>query len=189
MDEKLVNSKKDKTVIFAMIFLVFVIILTIWLFVVNFFYQKSIDKISAENENISKAIENFKSKKELQLYSLISSYKWELSEKEKNSQILTFLEHLDEIEKKYEVNFSWFNLDSGEIKTEVTVRKLWIKWEKEAYSKVKNFIENYRDDKDALFDVKFINSFEWMDEIKFNLSLKIKKDILNKKENLNNNKN
>jgi len=43
-----------------------------------------------------------------------------------------------------------------------------------AYSKVKNFIAKYREDKDSLFNLNFINSFEWMDDIKFKVKFTLK---------------
>jgi|GEM_PF-3446879 hypothetical protein len=46
---------------------------------------------------------------------------------ELNNKVVSYIEHLADISKTYGLNFSGFSLNNGEIKTEVTVRKIAIR--------------------------------------------------------------
>ena len=87
------------------------------------------------------------------------------------NKVTTYINHMDKIAKKYDLEFNGFNLAKWEIITNVKVisDKHII-----AYEKIRDFISKYRLDSNRLFELEFINSFEWMDNIKFRVNFKIK---------------
>lgn len=176
MDENLLIEKNWKKVpIISTIFLVLVLIFTLLLFIVNKYLQSQNEKISESIGEIEKSLSTYKKDKNVQVYELLKNYDKEIKRLEKNSDIVTYLNHLWDISKKYSISFSWFSMSNGEIKTKVEARKNPIK--NNTYSKVWDFISWYREDKTALFELKFINSFEWMDTINFDVNFKIKNDL------------
>jgi hypothetical protein len=87
------------------------------------------------------------------------------------NDITKYINHMNVIASKYKLKFSGFNLVKWEITSNVSIvsDNDWI-----AYQRVKDFISKYRIDKKALFDLKFINSVEWMDDMKFKVNFKVK---------------
>lgn len=181
MTENLLVGQKTKIPVLPTIFLVAVIVSTLWLFWYNYYIWKTNASMAEEQARLEWAINDLKTKKDIQIYELLSTYNNQLSKLERNSDLVKYMEHMDDIEKNYWVSFSGFSISDWEIKTTVTARRIWIRTESSTYKKVSDFIEKYRTDENALFELKFINSFEWMDEIKFNVSLKIK-DVVKKVE-------
>jgi hypothetical protein len=87
------------------------------------------------------------------------------------NNITKFINNLNLLKEKYDLTLEWFDLTNWEIHTDVKVisDEKWF-----AYYKARDFISKYREDKNALFNLWFVSSFDWMDEIKFNINLKIK---------------
>lgn len=187
MEEKLlVDNKKMKLPLVPTIFLIFTIVLGLWLFGINYSISSSNEKLQEEINMTNTAIENFRKDKKIQVVELLENYKSDILKYEKNSDLVKYIEHMEEIEKKYKLSFSGFSFSEWEIKSEILVRKIDVKWEDDAYLKVSKFIKNYREDENSLFELKFINSFEWMNDIKFNVNFKIKNTV--QKANLDDNK-
>ena len=187
MDDNLVlenNSKKFP--VLPSIFLILVIVLSIGLFSYNKYLQSGNEKISSEISQIETNIENLRKDPKIKVYELLEKYKTEIARLENNSNVIKFIDHLADIRSKYWVSFSGFALANWEIKTEAEARKLSssVSSKDTSYEKVAKFIKEYREDKnkEALFDLDFVNSFEWMDTIKFGLNFKIKAPKAKKEE-------
>lgn len=165
------NTKNNFWYYTSFIFLFLVIIFTVWLH----FYNKSINndivKIKMEISSIENNIKEENKDSNLEIYSLVKKNKAILDSYEKMNRINTFINHMNSIILKYRLKFIWFNISNWEIKTSVisTSDNKSI-----SYQKVSDFITKYREDEKSLFDLAFINSFQWMDEIKFDINFKIK---------------
>jgi hypothetical protein len=87
------------------------------------------------------------------------------------NKVTNYINHMNVIQWKYNLKFTGFNLSKWEISTNV---KIISDNDSIAYQKTRDFINKYRTDSKALFDLGFINSVEWMDEISFKVNFKIK---------------
>jgi hypothetical protein len=97
--------------------------------------------------------------------------KWVINSFEKNNKVTKYINHMNVIAWKYNLEFVWFKLSGWVISSDVKV----ISDNKSiAYQKVRDFIKKYRIDSKALFDLEFINWIEWMDNMKFKVNFKIK---------------
>lgn len=176
MEENLIVEKK-KIPFLPAAFFILVILATVWLAVTNYFYTKENARISEENSNLETAINNLKQNKKISVYELLQNYNKEFKKLEKNSDIVKYMEHLEDLWAKYQLTFKWFSINDSEIKTEIVFKKYWVKTNSETYEKVQKFISEYREDKESPLKLEFITSFEWMDEIKFPATFKIKNEV------------
>lgn len=174
-ENMLINNKKIKKIpVIPTVFLLIVILFSAVLYFYNYFLEKKNDSLNEEIQVLEKSIENIKKDKKVEVYELLQKYKWEIWKYEKNSDIVKYMNHLEGISKKYWIIFSGFSIANWEIKTEIVVRKLNLKGNSQAYERVVKFIKDYREDSESLLNLNFINSFDWMDEIKFLVNFKVK---------------
>lgn len=176
MEENLIVEKK-KIPFLPAAFFILVILATVWLAVTNYFYSKENNRLTEENSNLETAINNLKQNKKISVYELLQNYNKEFKKLEKNSDIVKYMEHLEDLWAKYQLTFKWFSINDSEIKTEIVFKKYWVKTNSETYEKVQKFISEYREDKESPLKLEFITSFEWMDEIKFPATFKIKNEV------------
>lgn len=168
--DNFINTKKS-TPVWAIIFLLSVLVLTLGLYFYNSSLEKGISKIQVEISDSKSQIAILESNPEMQVYWLIKANKKTLEAFEKNNKITQYISHLKEIGIKYKVNFEWFNFSDWVLKTNAIIES---NNESIAYNLTKDFIKWYREDPKALFDLGFIKSFKWMDSIKFSVSMNIK---------------
>lgn len=176
MEENLIVEKK-KIPLLPAAFFILVILATVWLAVTNYFYSKENNRLTEENSNLETAINNLKQDKKISVYELLQNYNKEFKKLEKNSDIVKYMEHLEDLWAKYQLTFKWFSINDSEIKTEIVFKKYWVRSSSETYEKVQKFISEYREDKESPLKLEFITSFEWMDEIKFPATFKIKNEV------------
>lgn len=171
---KMINSKPSKWYITSITFFIIVTVSTILLY----FYNNSIvnqqEEIKNEISTIDKSIYTLENDKNLKIYNLIISNKSILDWYKQMNEVTKYILDLGKLEKMYDIKFVGFDLVKLNIKTNVfaTTDENW-----NSYTKIKNFIKKYREDSSSLYDLDFITSFEWMDEIKFSASLAVKKEI------------
>lgn len=158
-------AKKSKNGYFtSIVFLWLVIVTTIGLHFYNNFILSEINNIKDNIVSIESNIEEVEKDKNLQVYSLLELNKTILESYKKMNRVTLYLNHMNTIAAKYNLEFSWFNLANWEINTNIKIDSdnKWI-----AYQKTRDFIKQYRNDKMALFDLSFVNGVEWMDSMKF----------------------
>lgn len=166
-----INKKTKSNYITSLSFLIIVIITTISIHIYNNYSLVKIEKIKTNISSRQASIIDLEKDTWLQIYSLLQLNKNVISRYKKMNNITTYINHLNILSKKYDLNFLGFNLSDWEIKTRINIKS-----DKDliAYEKTRDFINNYRSDSDALFYLDFINNIEWMDEINFNANFKIK---------------
>lgn len=170
-DIKVLNNKSRAPYFSSLLLLVLVLVWTVASYIydnilinINKWLQKEITQIESN-------ITEVQNDKNIQIYSLLQLNKNVIEKYESMNKITDFINHLNTVKTKYNLQFNGFNLTDWKITTDVSVISddSWI-----AFQKARDFINKYRQDTTALFGLWFINSFEWMDEIKFNVDLKIK---------------
>ncbi len=171
IDQELAWIKK-KNNNFSLYFLIFVLVLTIWLYGYNFYEQSQISKIENTIQEKQKALSEKKRQKNIVVYNLYNSNKWVFKKLEKYSKIADYITHLDQIWYKYSLNFKWFSYSNWELST-----KAYSISDNNAidYQKTVNFLRKYSKDKQAKFIVEPLNSVKTKDDRQeFNLKFKLK---------------
>lgn len=171
--DNLYKKKKKNSHYFSIIFLIVIILSTLALYFYNIALSSEINKIRLSIQDVDSLTENIKKDEKVKIYSLIESNKKTLEKMKYTSQIPDFIEHFKVIWKKYRVklksfNYSWWKISSEvsfENKNEIT------------YLRVVNFIRGYRESKDSLFDLKFINSIKGQNNIEFSILLDLKEQV------------
>ncbi|PIE85482.1 hypothetical protein CSA08_01850 [Candidatus Gracilibacteria bacterium] len=166
----LYKKKKKSSYIFSLLFLALVLILTLALYLYNSNITEDIAEVNEEIKVVDSLIENIKKDEKLQIYSLIETNKKPLEILEYNSQIPDYIEHFKNIGQKYKIDLKSFSYSAGKITTSVTFNQ-----ENEVtYLRVVNFLRDYRQSPDSLFDLDFVKSVSGNDTITFNISLTLK---------------
>lgn len=155
----------------SILFLVAVVVTTAILYFYNNYVWGQIDRLNNSITAIESNISEVEKDKRLQIYSLLELNKKAISSFELMNDVTKYINHMNVIASKYKLEFNSFNLAKWEISSNVKIisDNEWI-----AFQKTRDFINNYRTDPKALFELKFINSIEWMDDMKFSVNFKIK---------------
>ena len=155
----------------SIILLVFVIALTGVMYLYNNMLSKDITDLQASISSMEWQIMEIEKNKNIQIYTLLKANQETINNLISKSKVTSFIKHLDETSKLYNLQFEWFNLLSGQIRTK------WIsitngRWL--SYQKISDFIKNYRWDSKNLFELWFVDWLSWVEDIKFNLKFKVK---------------
>lgn len=171
MNEVNFITQKKKDLYGPLIFLWVVLLLSVGLFLYNWKVERNISDLNNKISQRINDIETLKNDPKVQVYSLIQNNKNTIDTLENRSKITQYIKHLNAISNKYDVIFEWFNLSQWKISIQAIINSS----EKGiAYIKARDFIKNYRLEKNALFNLWFINSVEWSDFLKFNVEFSIK---------------
>jgi len=171
MNEVNFITQKKKELFWPLVFLWVVIVLTILLFLFNLrldYSNNDLDKKIVERINDITALQN---DPKIQVYSLIQANKTTIDNLDKRSTITKYISHIQAVSKKYDIIFDWFAISWWNITLQAVINSTdkWI-----AYVKTRDFIKNYRSEENALFNLDFISSVEWMDSMKFNVVFNLK---------------
>lgn len=170
-DIKEVNNKTRSTYFSSIVFFWVVVLLTVLIYFYNIYLLKEVKAIQANINEIDTSIIELEKDKSIQIYSLIELNKNVIKSYESMNDITKFLNHLNDTKRKYNLEFTWFDLMKWEIILNAKA-KSDNKWND--YQKIRDFISNYRKDKNAMFNLGFVTEIEWIDEIKFKVNFKIK---------------
>ena len=166
-----INKKTNSGYMSSIVFLIIVIIFSFGLNYYNSYLSKEVESIKKSINTIEANIAEVEKDKNLQIYSLLELNKWVIEAYENMNNITKYINHMNVISRVYDLEFSGFNLSDWLLSTNIKTMSddNWI-----AYIKTKDFINKYRNDPKALFDLGFINSLEWMDIMKFKVDFQIK---------------
>jgi hypothetical protein len=133
--------------------------------------QKDIEKLKNNISWIETSIKEVESDKKLQIYSLLELNSRVIKSYKSMNNITRYINHMNVIQAKYDLLCKWFTLNNWELFTNIE----FVSDDKAiAYQKTRDFLKNYRTDSKALFDLQFVNTIEWMDNMKFKWYFKIK---------------
>lgn len=171
-EKKFIFNKKSKLPIWAIWFLVFVLIISVWIFIYNNYLDKKNSDIDSRIQKIETNISEIEKDPTVELYSLLQINSWLIAELEKRNKVTDYINHLYIIWNVYWMEFSWFSYADWKISSTATVESTQDDWI--AYTKITEFIDDYRTSDNAIFDLNFIESFEWMDTMRFNVNFDLK---------------
>lgn len=170
--EEIINVwKKKKKYMISMIFLVSVLVLTIGLYFYNNMLKSDIAKLKIDITTLDSNIKEVQNNKKIQIYTLLELNDSVIRSYKLMNKVSQYINHLKYIESEYNIKFKWFSLNNLELSTgiEAVSDDNGI-----AYQKTRDFLKNYKIDKNALFDLEFVNQITWMDNMKFKVNFKIK---------------
>ncbi|MDD3301945.1 MAG: hypothetical protein PHN31_00175 [Candidatus Gracilibacteria bacterium] len=165
------KEKKSPMLIFSYAFFAISILLAVGIFLLTTYYDKKVDKLQGEISTYENSINVKKENKEIQVYSLLQENKKVIDLMDKKSKIKVLVDHVRSIESVYGIKLSGFNYNNGLLSFGVVAP---FSVDSYASDRVSNFIKSYREDKNALFTLDFINSFTGFDSMNFSISLKLK---------------
>jgi len=163
-------------------FLIIIILSTTFLFAYNLYISSKNVSLQEQIDQKQIAIKVKKDNPLVQVYDLYIKNKTTIAKLEKQSDIVSFINHLDEISLTYNIELSGFDYSSWEIRTQaLTISDKWkTLWSSSSYKKTSDFIKKYRLDKKVLFKLSFIETFttnktlSGNEEQTFALSFKLK---------------
>jgi len=165
---------------FPLIFLVLIIIMTVWIYWYNSYIESENDNLEADKiaPTVAK-INDIKKDNNIKVYSLIQDNKKILNKLESFSDITNIIKWISYIENNYDLNLKWFNYSNWVVSTKAyTDPNRVSNW----YRATSYFISKYRKDKKAIFKLPYISKFSWSKNIAFNLKLEVKDNLINNKK-------
>ncbi len=179
INKKVYKKKKRNSLYIASWFLIFIISLTAWLYFYNTFLENKNNNTRESIVKKEQSIKNLESIPKIIASSLYNANKWAITQMWYRSEITSFINHIYDLKRKYNIQFKWFNYSNWHLSTQVIATSDWF-WIN--YEKIVRFIEQYRlnKDKSALFDLWLVRSVttvnDWVDKV-FNINLYLKDDI------------
>ena len=169
-----------KSFLISISFLIIVITITLSLHVYNNSIIYNNQKIKSNISLIDKSIFDIWKNKKLQTYNLLIINKEIINSFNLLNNINKYIVHMNNIWAKYNIDLIGFNLTKWIINTSIKILpdsniiNNNNKFNKLSYQKASYFINDYRKDENALFELDFIKSIQWVDEMRFNITFKIK---------------
>jgi len=151
--------------------LVISILIVWWLYAFNYSLEAKISKLDEKIVNFDNSIKAKQKNKTIQVYNLLKENKKVIEDLDKKSKINKFIAHLRETQNTYWLTFKGFNYTNWVVSMSVYIP---FKTEMSAANRTTFFIKSYREDKASLFDLDFINTFNWYDNMTFNVNFKLK---------------
>lgn len=172
------DSKAYKWMIVSIVLLWIVIWGNIAIYFYNSHLERQILSQEQELQNLEKNVSELKNNDKVKLYTLLQANNSFIEVYNKTSQIPEYINNLNVLSRIYRVTFENFQYSNSIISTNVKAKD---DAKSLSYQKAKNFIASFRDQttpqaekKPHIFSLNFIHQFEWQDEIKFNIWLKLK---------------
>lgn len=167
----LVERKTQQRFIVTVIFIVFATVLTLSLFFYSRAIALEITSIESELDEINDSIKKRESDPIIQSYSLYQRNAYMFETLKYQSMIPELVSHVKNTWLRYGIVLNWFQYNAWKLTMNAQASndegRLW-------YQKVVQFIQNYREDSEALFELEWIDSFMWHDRIEYIITLTLK---------------
>lgn len=165
------TKQKNKLLMIWYSFFAVSISIIVGLFLLNTFFESKLQNLEEKIWKYNNSIRELQKDRHIQAYTLLEENKKIIESLEKKSKINDFIYNIRELQTTYLINFKWFNYSNWIIALSAYAP---FDINSTAANRVSYFIKNYREDKNSLFDLDFINTFNWNDTITFNVNLKLK---------------
>lgn len=171
MENTVISITKSKNSFFwSIAFFTLVVLLTLSLFIYNVVLVNQNAALETKISESNQTILSIENDDAFKVFSLIEANKETLQGLISRSNVTKYMNHMQNIMDKYGLSFRWFWISGLNLKTSISTTSDT----KLAYKKVVSFIKDYRNDKDALFNLNFINKVSWYNDMKIDLNFEIK---------------
>lgn len=166
------ETKKTETSFLVSVFvLVWVIALTIWLYIYNNMLQSSIAEYNTKKTEIETNISKIKENDSVILYYVLKNNKAILDKYAYIWNITKIINNFKIISKTYDVNFSSFSYANWVLSTQAFVLD---DGTVSASDKIIKLFTNFRWTNKDMFKLDFVNTFEWQNKISFTTTFNLK---------------
>jgi hypothetical protein len=165
------TKQKNKLIVIWYGFLALSVSIVIWLFLFNSYLESKVQNLDENVWKYNNSIKTLQENRSVQVYTLLEENKKLTESLEKKSKINSFIYNIRELQTTYWIIFKWFNYSNWIISMSAYVP---FSINSTAANTVSYFIKNYREDTNSLFDLDFINTFNWNDSMTFNVNFKLK---------------
>lgn len=164
VDTNFYKEKKQSSFYLAIGFLVVVVCVTLLLYLYVSKLEKEVSSLESNIAQIDNSITELKNNPDIRAYNIYEKNRGLLEKLTYESRVTSFVNHFKKNFIKYGVNGRWFSYSNGNVSVEMSAETNDNGY---AYEKVRRFLEWYKTDEKALFEMAPISSFAWYDEIKF----------------------
>lgn len=171
IDHTFYLDKKNKNVFYSWVFALSIVFITVVLFFVNVYLEKANTAKKSEVAVIEASILTVKSDKRVQIKELVDLNQGLLEKMHERSNIVAYVNHTREIRSKYGIALEGFNYANGKL---AMTSKVNTDERGVAYSKLSHFIESYRKDPEAKFNLLFVNSVNGQDSMTLAVNFDVK---------------
>lgn len=172
--------EKSQKINLPMIFLILIIILTIWIYWYNTYLESQNNDLDKKISDKQIEIDKIKKDKNIKVFALIQDNKKTLDKLEAYSQITKLINWMTYIQDNYDLILDWFSYSNWIITTKAYTDPNKMS---NPYETTSHFIQAYRIDKNpnAIFNLPYISRVSWIENMTFNLKLEVKQNFLNNK--------
>lgn len=142
-----------------------------WLFWYNYYLENKIEVLEKNISQYDNSIKTKQKDRNIQVYNLLKENKKVIDDLDKKSKINNFIYHVRELQNTYWILFKWFNYANWVVSMTAYVP---FNTDMTSANRTSYFIKSYREDKKSLFDLDFVNTFNWFDSMTFSVNLKLK---------------
>ena len=181
MNKKVYKKKKINPFYIAVWFLAFSILLTSILYIYNMSLVSENKDLDNNIEIKENSITDLEKNPKIVASSLYNTNLSSINKLEDYSRLSTYVNHLSDLRRKYNIDFKWFKYSNWKLTTQATSKSDWY-WIN--YKKVVRFIEEYRlnNDLTSLFDLELVKNISSKDNWALNvftINLVLKNNISN----------
>lgn len=154
---------------------VLVLILNIWLYFYNSYLSSKVESFNEDLIKLENNIKEVNNDDKVKLYTLIKTNAVFLDKYSYLSRIPEFINNLKKLWSIYRVSFKNFSYADSTLNTSVVAVDDWISfWYQKAQKLISSFRNNKQTKNNQIFSLDFVDYFESQNEMKFNVSFKIK---------------
>ena len=202
IQEKKVNvSQYPRHTVVAIIFLIFCMLITAWVYIYWISVDRKIKGYEVELAETNKAIEALRSDENVQAFELYTINKPMLEDLTYKSNVPTFYTELARLSRIYDFSFSNFSYREWELSLSAIAQTTW---REQAYGKLRDVIEAFRlkpitnsnqdeveslenenqtatefmKESDSIFSLNEVQAFQWSANIETTLNFTIKPEVV-----------
>lgn len=169
-DINIANNGNRLLVISTIVFIIAILSVVGTYFYINKLV-KTETELSSTKTDLETSISNLKKEDAVEVYNLVKINSSLIERKEKESNIRNIVSNIKGIAEKYAIAFGEFRYTSGNVSL---ISAAQVDDTKSAYSKVTEFIADFRKENSEIFTLAYITDFAGQEVIKFNVNFKLK---------------
>jgi len=172
IDSKFYKQKKSRSFYYAIAFLVFVVLVTVWLYAYNMMILGQVKDLDDSIARLDTSIEKLNQDENIQVYSLYAWNKNTFDALAAQSQIPKFVKSVKKALAKNGLDLWGFSYSDGTVSVKITSES---DSRSKGYEKIVKFLKTYREDEESIFDLESITRVAGQDKIAFDAKFVVKK--------------
>lgn len=171
VDTKFYEKKKSSTFYGSLVFLFIIIASSVGLYIYSNNIAQANSDMSATISQIDSSISQLWEDSSVQIYSIYTQNKVFLEELSERSNIPWHIAHLRRSLAASKISALWYSYSEWVAKMELSAQT---DDDDYAYKKIVNFLESYRSDEKAIFEIESVSNFKGYDKMTFSAEFTLK---------------